>query len=104
MKRHPSTSSWIVCVVLLLSGCGGINSNMMSPSLMITTQDAPAGATAVQYNGKNGFTLEATGGTPPYKWSWSPVPNSGLPPGLRLNGDSISGAPRFQENFLSLSP
>ena len=99
MKRHPSTSSWIVCVVLLLSGCGGINSNMMAPSLMITTQGAPAGATAVQYNGKNGFTLAATGGTPPYTWSWAPAPNSGLPLGLRLNGDSISGTPQSSGDF-----
>ena len=99
MKRHPSTSSWIVCALLLLSGCGGINSNMMPPSLMITTQDAPAGATAVQYNSQNGFTLAAEGGTPPYKWSWAPAPNSGLPPGLRLNGDAISGTPEASGEF-----
>jgi Putative Ig domain len=99
MKRHPSTSPWIVCVVLLLSGCGGVNHDMTTPSLMITTKDAPAGATTVQYNGRNGFTLAATGGTPPYTWSWAPAPNSDLPPGLRLNGDSISGTPETSGEF-----
>jgi len=99
MKRLSSTSSWIVCVVVFLSGCGGMSPNMMAPSLMITTQDAPAGTTTVQYNGKNGFTLAATGGTPPYKWSWAPALNSGLPPGLRLNGNAISGTPQASGEF-----
>lgn len=99
MKRHPSTSSWIVCVVLLLSGCGGVNHDMTTLSLRITTQVAPAGATAVQYNAKNGFTLAAEGGTPPYKWSWAPALNSGLPPGLRLNGNAISGTPQASGEF-----
>lgn len=99
MKSHPSTSSWIICVVLFLSGCGGVNNNMMAPSLKITTMNAPAGATTVQYNGKSGFTLAATGGTPPYKWSWASAPYSNLPPGLRLNGNSISGTPQFSGDF-----
>lgn len=34
----------LICVVLFLRGCGGMSHNMMTPSLMITTQDAPAGA------------------------------------------------------------
>src|ERR1700760_726225 len=99
MKRHPSTSSWIICVVLFLSGCGGMSRNMMAPSLRITTQDAPTGATTVQYNGKTGLTLAATGGTPPYTWSWAPAPNSDLPPGLSLNRNSISGTPRASGEF-----
>ena len=99
MKRHPSTSSWIVCTVLFLTGCGGMSRDMMAPSLRITTQNAPAGVTTVQYNGKNGLTLAATGGTPPYKWSWAPAPNSDLPPGLRLNGNSISGMPEASGEF-----
>src|ERR1700756_1276750 len=99
MKRHPSTSSWIVCTVLFLTGCGGMSRDMMAPSLRITTQNAPAGVTTVQYNGKNGLALAATGGTPPYTWSWAPAPNSDLPPGLNLRDNSISGTPHVAGVF-----
>jgi WD40 repeat protein len=40
-----------------------------------------------------GFPLSATGGLTPYSWSWVPAAGSGLPPGLGLGGNTISGIP-----------
>jgi probable HAF family extracellular repeat protein len=40
------------------------------------------------------FDLRATGGTPPYSWSWVQAQNSSLPAGLNLSPDGkISGTP-----------
>jgi hypothetical protein len=91
--------STLIFTSILLTGCGGVSRNMFTPWLKITTAEVPAGATSVQYNGKNGLTLDATGGTPPYQWSWSPAPNSELPPGLRLNGNSSLGTPQASGEF-----
>jgi hypothetical protein len=38
-----------------------------------------------------GFPLTATGGVPPYTWSWAPSPNSSLPPGLNVLAGSPPG-------------
>jgi len=96
MKRLLSITT-LMFAVALLSGCGS-SSRMSSAPLEITASDAPAGATAVEYNGK-GFSLTARGGTPPYKWNWAPAPNSDLPPGLRLDGASVSGTPQSSGEF-----
>ena len=97
MKRPLSISTFIFASILLIS-CG-VSNKIMTPSLMISTQDAPAGATSVAYNGKSGLNLVARGGKPPYKWSWAPARNSNLPPGLYLNGNSISGTPEVSGDF-----
>jgi Putative Ig domain len=97
MKRLHSLSLAILSMCLL-SGCGS-NTHMSTTPLTITMDNAPAGATAVSYNGSEGFALVATGGTPPYHWSWAPARNSALPPGLRLDGDSISGTPAASGDF-----
>ena len=40
------------------------------------------------------FTFAATGGTPPYTWTWTPAAGSSLPPGLSLSGKGVlSGTP-----------
>ncbi len=52
--------------------------------LEITTASLPAGSAGVAYSA----TLAAAGGTPPYTWS-----ATGLPQGLTLSGNKISGAP-----------
>src|SRR5208282_3712039 len=47
-----------------------------------------------KYPSTSGFTLTATGGVPPYGWSWAPAVNSSLPPGLNLaTRGLISGTP-----------
>jgi hypothetical protein len=58
------------------------------PAIFTTT--LPGGADATPYNG-SGFTLVATGGTPPYTWA---VVSGALPTGLTLSaGGLISGIP-----------
>lgn len=43
----------------------------------------------------NGFPLAATGGVPPYSWSWAAAAGSSLPPGLSVSNpvNEISGTP-----------
>jgi hypothetical protein len=43
----------------------------------------------------NGFPLAATGGVPPYNWSWAAAAGSSLPPGLGISNpvNEISGTP-----------
>ena len=45
------------------------------------------------------FPLVATGGMPPYSWTWAPAPGSSLPPGLNLVRSAISGRPTSPGNF-----
>jgi hypothetical protein len=42
-----------------------------------------------------GFPLVATGGVPPYTWSWTPAANSSLPPGLSLKNGLIAGGSEY---------
>jgi hypothetical protein len=46
-------------------------------------------------HGINGFPLAATGGVPPYSWSWAAAAGSSLPPGLSASNpvNEISGTP-----------
>ncbi|HZK05381.1 MAG TPA: putative Ig domain-containing protein [Actinomycetaceae bacterium] len=57
---------------------------VVSGQLTITTSSIPAGRPGTEYSA----TLAASGGVPPY--SWSAV---GLPAGLTLDGNTISGVP-----------
>jgi hypothetical protein len=60
--------------------------------LTITSGTPPSGRVGVHYGGFHyvqghqffGFELGATGGTPPYTWSWSAESGSSLPPGLSV--------------------
>jgi len=59
-----------------------------TPSIT-TASELPGGTVAVAYSG---VTLQATGGTPPYKWSLAP--KSKLPAGLKLGSTGkITGKP-----------
>jgi streptogramin lyase len=64
--------------------------------LHITSASPPSGQTGTPYNG-GGFATSATGGTPPYSWSWTADAGSSLPPGLSLQslsgGEAIVGTP-----------
>jgi len=74
-----------------------------APDLTITSGAPPAGAVGSPYNPhsvrycvffglfgchtfrfgiSDSFPLAASGGVPPYTWSWGPAPGSSLPPGL----------------------
>jgi Putative Ig domain len=76
-----------LCLVGLLSGCGGSSSQPPAP-LAIATTTLPQGVNNVQYNA----TLTAAGGVPSYAWT---VAQGSLPSGLTLNATSgmISGTP-----------
>jgi hypothetical protein len=65
-----------------------------APSLSITSQSLPTAAPRQQYEA----TLEATGGSPPYKWEMT---SGELPTGLDLNATTgtISGIPAESGQF-----
>ena len=69
------------------------------PPLAITPFHPPAGKVKVSY--PSGVILQATGGLPPYKWSWTSQAGSQLPPGLTLNGTTgvIAGKPTKAGTF-----
>ena len=75
------------------------------PQLAITSGTPPAGNPGYAYDGNsNGFSLRASGGLPPYKWSWTANNGSSLPAGLSIstNADStgtISGFPTTAGNY-----
>jgi len=79
-------------------------------ALAITSGNPPDGTVGVRYDPHfidicifrschkikvYGFTLAATGGVPPYLWSWAPAPGSSVPAGLAvadaLNGNCVMG-------------
>lgn len=61
--------------------------------LTITSGTPPSGRVGIPYGGSHfvsgylfsGFSLDATGGTSPYTWSWSAAAGSSLPPGLKIS-------------------
>jgi hypothetical protein len=74
-------------------GCGGAGSAPPPPSSppTITTSSLPTGVMGQAYN----FTLQATGGAPPYTWSIAPTPPSDLPAGMSLGpSGQITGIPQ----------
>jgi len=62
----------------------------------VTTASLPNGTVGAAYN----QSLTATGGTPPYQWSWMAAAGSALPPGLTLSSTgTISGTPTAAGTF-----
>jgi hypothetical protein len=84
-----------VCSLQVLVGCGGGSPNIQPapPPLVITSAAPPAGSVGSEYDGNSGFSLHASGGAAPYKWSWAPASDSSLPSGLVLSNSSIAGTP-----------
>jgi hypothetical protein len=78
-----------------LSACGGGGTGGNVQPLMITSGAPPSGGAQTAYGiTANGFSLAASGGVPPYTWSWAAAAGSALPPGLGLTGAGlISGTP-----------
>ncbi|MGC1596073.1 MAG: kelch repeat-containing protein [Candidatus Acidiferrales bacterium] len=100
MKRSLllAVSAGVLC---LLSACGGGSSPMKVLPLMITSAAPPGGTIQTTYDAAaNGFSFTASGGVPPYAWSWAAAAGSALPPGLSLTGAGlISGTPTSVGNF-----
>jgi hypothetical protein len=80
--------------VLLISAAFGQTPGTTAPTLTITSQALPTAAPRQQYD----FTLEATGGVPPYRWE---VTGGELPNGVDLNATTglISGVPAETGQF-----
>lgn len=77
--HHPFNRAALLCLVL------AAGSYAQSAPTILTTS-LPAGSVGAQYS----VALNATGGTPPYKWFYS----GSLPPGLTiLSTGTISGVP-----------
>lgn len=76
----------------MLVACGGGTGAPPPPPppLKITSAAPTSGTVGITYRG---FTPAASGGSPPYNWSWAASPGSSLPPGLLISNSGIYGAP-----------
>ena len=82
-------------------GSGSGDKNPPPMALTITTAALSGGTVSVAYGPA---TLNATGGSTPYMWSWSAQPGSMLPAGLSIktnadNTGSIAGIPSSAGSF-----
>jgi hypothetical protein len=85
--------------VSVLNGCSNDSGPVYAP-LQITSGTPPEATLLAAYGGTGtGFVLAATGGAPPYVWTWSASPGSSLPPGLDLTAGLISGTPTTPGSF-----
>jgi putative Ig domain-containing protein/FG-GAP repeat protein len=76
---------------------GALSLTITGSTVTITTASLPSGVVGTAYGSQ---TLNATGGTTPYSWSWSAVGGSSLPPGLVLSsGGVITGTPTASGTF-----
>src|SRR6266851_666624 len=91
-----------VALVLSVSGCGGgyqSHTTTPTPALAITSATPPSGGVGTSYAG-SGFSLTASGGTPPYQWSWTAASGTSLPAGLTLSTSGlISGTPQVASAY-----
>jgi hypothetical protein len=83
-------------------------------ALTITNSAPPNGTVGASYNRHlvcthffvihcfyvSGFNLNASGGVPPYTWSWAGAAGSSLPPGLALTNNVISGTPTSAGTYI----
>jgi hypothetical protein len=73
---------------LVISSCsGGVGGLRQLQPLTITSAVPPQAVMKQAYGGNGGFSVTATGGVPPYRWSWAADPASSLPPGLKLRSN-----------------
>jgi hypothetical protein len=95
--------------ILLLNACGGGGSTSVtslpptppppSPLAIYVVSQPPQGYRGNPFNSSDsGYVMSATGGIPPYQWSWAAATGSALPPGLNISitsdgGGAIKGIP-----------
>ena len=82
-------------LLCLLVGCGGGVDRPPVQPVTITSQAPPDGTLGTSYAGTQGFSFAASGGTPPYAWSWTAAAGSSLPSGLSLSAGTgaVAGTP-----------
>ncbi len=104
MNKHLMTALGLIALIALI-GCGASNSSVATrttsppPTLAINSSTPPGGSVGTSYAGP-GFLLSASGGTPPYQWSWSAQAGSSLPAGLSLSSSGlISGTPQMGATY-----
>jgi hypothetical protein len=94
---------------LFLNACGGGGSTSVtplpptlppsSPLAIYVVSQPPQGYRGNPFNSSDGgYVMSATGGIPPYQWSWAAATGSALPPGLNISttsdgGGTIKGIP-----------
>jgi len=84
---------------LFISSCGrNVGGLRQLQPLTITSAVLPLANLTESYGGSTGFSVNAAGGTPPYRWTWVAAEGSTLPPGLSLSSNSdgtgtIAGTP-----------
>src|ERR1700687_505525 len=91
-----------ICGLSLLSACGGSSGGSSAPPpqpLAITSGTPPGGTIQAPFGGGSGFLLSASGGVPPYVWSWTAAAGSSLPPGLNISNGTITGTPTATGTF-----
>jgi hypothetical protein len=68
-----------------------IDKSFFPAPLKITSGSPPVGSPGSEYGGSpNDFSLTASGGIPPYVWTWAAGSGSSLPPGLSLSASGGS--------------
>jgi hypothetical protein len=88
MKKSVSLALCLCGFWLLSSGCGGKVARLSQPqALTITSPVLPQAVLKEAYAGSRGFSVTATGGVAPYRWTWSAAQGSTLPPGLSLSSN-----------------
>ena len=93
--KKSSESSIFLSLLFLLVGCGGSAGGPTSHPVTIISLAPPDGTLGESYAGTQGFSFTASGGTPPYAWSWTAASGSSLPPGLSLSArtGAVAGTP-----------
>ena len=103
MKKHAMVIPGLMGIVVLVACGGGLQQTTTTAPpplpLAITTAAPPGGTVGISYAG-SGFSLAASGGVAPYKWSWAAAPGSSLPSGLNLAPSGlISGTPQVALSY-----
>ncbi len=94
-KKVLLTFCAVACVLTAYAISGCIKGEHDDTPLTITTKSLPPGQAGAAYV----YTLEAIGGTPPYKWTVE-TGGSGLPPGLYMSeSGNITGTPSTEGSY-----
>ena len=100
-RSFAALATLMISAAWLLVGCGGgdpITHPHYDP-LLITSGTPPSGTVGVPYGPAGGFSVNASGGAPPYNWTWTAASGSTLPPGLTFSALGISGQPTAKGTY-----